>query len=229
MNTNWRRELPSLLVLAVMLVLLATTWPVAPDRVPVHWNAAGEIDRYGSRAFGLLFPPLLAVGLYLVLLFAPRIDPGRANYASFPDTYLVIRTAVLATIAVFYGVTCVSARGVAVSMDVVAPLTVGTLFVVLGSVMGKIRPNWFVGIRTPWTISSKTSWVRTHRLGGWLFLALGLAFVANALTGRRWAAEWIVGGVVAMVVTLFAYSYLVWRTDPDKVPPAGTLPGNDGE
>jgi uncharacterized membrane protein len=228
MNTNWRRELPSLLLLAVMLVLLATTWPVAPDRVPVHWNAAGEIDRYGSKTFGLLFPPLLAAGLYLVLLFAPRIDPGRANYASFPDTYLVIRTAVLTTIALFYGLTCLSARGVAVSMEVVAPLAVGVLFIVLGSVMGKIRPNWFVGVRTPWTISSKVAWVRTHRLGGWLFIVLGLAFVANALVGGPWSAHWLVGAVLAMVVVLFVYSYFAWRGDPDKVPPAGTLPGNDG-
>lgn len=228
MKTNWRRELPSLLLLAVMLVLLATTWPVAPDRVPVHWNAAGEIDRYGSKAFGLLFPPLLGVGLYLVFLFAPLVDPGRANYASFPDTYLVIRTAVLATIAFFYGVTCLSARGVAVSMQVVAPLAVGMLFVVFGSVMGKIRPNWFVGIRTPWTISSKVAWVRTHRLGGWLFIALGLVFVANALFGGAWAAHWLVGGVLGMVVVLFVYSYFAWRGDPDKIPPAGTLPGDDG-
>jgi uncharacterized membrane protein len=227
MKTNWRRELPSWLILAVMLVLLAMTWPVAPDRVPVHWNAAGEIDRYGSKPFGLLFPPLLAAGLYLVFLFAPRIDPGRANYASFPDTYLLIRTAVLATIAFFYGVTCLSARGVAVSMEVVAPLAVGMLFVVFGSVMGKIRPNWFVGIRTPWTISSKVAWVRTHRLGGWLFIALGLAFVAGALFKRAWSAQWIVGGVLGMVVVLFVYSYLAWRGDPDKVPPAGTLPGDD--
>jgi uncharacterized membrane protein len=228
MKTNWRREVPSLLLLAVMLVLLATTWPVAPDRVPVHWNAAGEIDRYGSKAFGLLFPPVLAFGLYLLLLFAPRVDPGRANYASFPDTYLVIRTAVLATIAFFYGVTCLSARGVAVSMEVVAPLAVGMLFVVIGAVMGKIRPNWFVGIRTPWTISSKVAWVRTHRLGGWLFIALGFAFVANALLGGPRSAPWIVGAVLAVVAVLFVYSYFAWRGDPDKVPPAGTLPGNDG-
>jgi uncharacterized membrane protein len=227
MTTNWRRELPSLLLLALMLGLLVTTWPVAADRVPVHWNAAGEIDRYGSKAMGLLLPPLIGLGLYLLLLFAPRVDPGRANYANFSDTYLVIRTAVLGTVALFYGVACLSARGRSVSMEVVAPLAVGTLFVVLGSVMGKIRPNWFVGIRTPWTISSKDAWVRTHRLGGWLFLALGLAFIVNGLTARRWTGEWIVGAVLAMVVILFAYSYFVWRRDPDKVPPAGTLPGND--
>jgi uncharacterized membrane protein len=228
MKTNWRRELPSLLLLGVMLVLLAATWPVAPERVPVHWNAAGEIDGYGSKTLGLLLPPLFGLGLYLVLLLAPRVDPGRANYATFSDTYLVIRTSVLALITIIYGVTCLAARGVEASMEVVAPLAVGALFVVLGSVMGKIRPNWFVGIRTPWTISSKTSWVRTHRLGGWLFLALGLAFVVGGLTRQKWVGEWIVVGALAMIGTLFVYSYFAWRGDPHKVPPAGTLPGNDG-
>jgi uncharacterized membrane protein len=226
MTTTWRRELPSLLLLGAMLVLLVTTWPVAPDRVAVHWNAAGEVDRWGSRATGLLVPPLVGLGLYLLLLFAPRIDPGRANYASFPDTYLLIRTAVLAVVAFFYGVTCLSARGVAVSMQVVAPLAVGVLFVVIGSVMGKIRPNWFVGIRTPWTISSKVAWVRTHRLGGWLFIAIGLAFVVAGVFGGPLRAPWIVGAVLGMVAVLFVYSYFAWRGDPDKVPPAGTLPAN---
>jgi immunity protein, SdpI family len=64
--------------------------------------------------------------------------------------------------------------------------------------------------------------VRTHRLGGWLFLFLGMAFVVDGLTARRWAAGWIVGLALAMVVALFAYSYFVWRGDP----PAGTEPGN---
>lgn len=227
MTTNWRRELPSLLLLAAMLVLLATTWSVAPDRIPTHWNAAGEVDGWGTRVTGLLLPPLFALGLYLGFLFAPRVDPGRANYASFPDAYLVIRTAVLAVLALFYGIACLSARGVAVSMQVVAPLAVGLLFVVLGSVMGKIRPNWFVGIRTPWTISSKVAWVRTHRLGGWLFIALGLGFVATGLVGGPMSAPWIVGAVLGMVGVLFAYSYFAWRGDPDKFPPAGTLPGGE--
>jgi uncharacterized membrane protein len=227
MTTNWRRELPSLLLLGAMLVLFVTTWPVAPDRIPTHWNAAGEIDRWGTRVTGLLVPPLVGLGLYLLLLFAPRVDPGRANYASFADTYLLIRTAVLAVIVVFYGVTCLSARGGPVSMQVVAPLAVGVLFVVLGSVMGKIRPNWFVGVRTPWTISSKVSWVRTHRLGGWLFIALGLGFVATGVYGGPMSAHWVVGAVLGMVVVLFAYSYFAWRSDPDKIPPAGTLPGGE--
>lgn len=226
MTTTWRRELPSLLLLAVMLALLATTWPLAPARVPIHWNASGEVDGYGSKTTGVLLPPILALGLYLLLLFAPRVDPGRANYATFQNSYLVIRTAVLAVVAVLYGVTCLAARGAGVSRSVVVPLAVGALFVVLGSVMGKIRPNWFVGIRTPWTLSSKDAWVRTHRLGGWLFLLLGLTFILDGLTARGWATRYLLGGVLAMVVILFGYSYFVWRGDPDKVPPAGTQPGD---
>ena len=69
--------------------------------------------------------------------------------------------------------------------------------------------------------------MRTHRLGGWLFLVLGLASVVNALTARWWTTGWIVGGILAMVVILFAYSYFAWRDDPDKIPPARTLPGGE--
>lgn len=90
--------------------------------------------------------------------------------------------------------------------------------------MGKIRPNWFVGIRTPWTLSSKLSWTRTHRLAGWVFMVIGLCLVVSGIL--RVAAAFLVTiaiGAVGMIWTII-YSYLTWRRDPDRIPPAGTLP-----
>ena len=108
-------------------------------------------------------------------------------------------------------------------MDIgtVLPLISGALFVVLGNLLGKVRPNWFFGIRTPWALSSAESWSRTHRLGGWLFLALGLLTMASALAVPRWSIAVMMALLLAATVGLAAYSYVVWRRDPDKVPPAG--------
>lgn len=87
MRTNWRTEWPHWAMLAAMFLLAAVTWRSAPDRLPVHWGLGGEVDRYGGRFEGLLGLPTLALGLYLLLRWLPRIDPGRANYAQFAGAY----------------------------------------------------------------------------------------------------------------------------------------------
>ncbi|TMQ69582.1 MAG: DUF1648 domain-containing protein [Candidatus Eisenbacteria bacterium] len=212
------------LLIAAMFALAAWTWSAAPDRLPVHWGITGQADRWGGKFEGLLLMPLVAMGLYLLTAFLPRIDPGRANYASFTGAYRTIRLVILLVLAAIYVSTVLKARGVTIDMAVVVPLGVGAMFVLLGNVLGKLRPNWFVGIRTPWTLSSKESWTRTHRAGGWVFITIGFLLMGVALFRTQRFVEWTVGAAAAAVVGLAVYSYFVWKRDPDKTPPAGTLP-----
>lgn len=221
---SWKTEWPNWVLIAGMFILAAITWPSAPDRIPVHWNVYGQVDRYGGKVEGLLMLPLLSLGIYILMLFLPRIDPGRANYQRFAGAYSTIRVAVTALMAVICGVTNLWIRGYQVDMSLVVSLAVGALLIVIGNLMGKIRPNWFVGIRTPWTLSSKLSWTKTHRLGGWLFIVMGLAFIAAGIARSPWAFIAAAAIAIGSAVWMFVYSYLVWRDDPDKLPPAGTLP-----
>ena len=223
-GTTWRHEIPQWLLIAGMFILTALSWPSAPDRIPVHWNAAWQVDRYGGKVEGLLLLPAMTLGLYLLLLLAPRIDPGRANYQRFAGVYNAFRLTIVTFLAVLHGAVLLSLRGYAIDLSTVMPLAIGALFVLIGNWMGKIRPNWFMGIRTPWTLSSKVAWVKTHRLGGWFFVGLGLACMASGVLHAPWLGSVIIGLLLVGVVVLSAYSYLVWRKDPDKVPPAGTLP-----
>jgi uncharacterized membrane protein len=225
MKFSWRTEWPHWLLLAGMLVLAWASWGAAPDRIPVHWGLGGHVDRYGGKFEGLLAIPLLALGIYLLMLFFPRIDPGRANYEAFARAYATFRLSLVVLMAALYGLVQLWMSGHQVSMDAAVPLLVGGLFVVLGNLMGKLRPNWFIGIRTPWTLSSKVAWTRTHRAGGWLFVVLGLLFMAFGVLRARWLL-WLLGVVgIGGLLGLTAYSYLLWRGDPEKTPPAGTLPG----
>jgi len=226
-KTSWRLEAPQIALIALMFAAAALAWPVAPDRIPVHWNASGGIDRYGGKVEGLLLMPLLACGIYLLMRYLPNLDPGRANYARFGGVYATIRISVLALMAAIQGVTLFTVLRRPVDMSLIVPVLVGSLFVVIGGVMGKIRPNWFVGIRTPWTLTSKMAWVRTHRLGGWLFVAQGLCFIASGVVGLPAFHLVVIGSMFAVIVVLFVYSYLVWRTDPEKQSPAGTQPADD--
>jgi uncharacterized membrane protein len=157
MRITWRTEIPNLLILAVIAATSAWAWTTLPDRIPVHWNLAGEADRYGTKGGTLFILPAVALATYLLLVFLPRIDPGRANYARFAGSYTVLRTAVLALQLGIYSVVLLATAGAQVDGALLVSLGMGALFLVLGNVMGKLRPNWFVGIRTPWTLSSATS------------------------------------------------------------------------
>lgn len=228
MKMLWKSEWPDWTMLLAMFGLALWRWPWIGDKVPVHWNSLGQVDRYGGKIEGLLALPCMSVGIYLLFLVMPRLDPGRANYAQFGGSYRAIRRAVLAMNLVVYGATLLFAAGHPIEMSSVVSPALGALFVVVGSVMGKVRPNWFIGIRTPWTLSSKSAWLKTHRVGGWTFIALGLLQI---ICGIALPSALALTSMMAMLITaslgLSAYSFLVWRDAPDKAPPANTLPADD--
>lgn len=227
MKVTWSTELPQIGLLVLMVLLAMATWPWAPDRIAVRWDLQGDATRYGGKAEGLLLLPALALLVYLFLLILPHIDPGQANYKRFAGPYNVIRFALLSLIAIAYGGVHAWIRGYPIDPAATGLLLVGVMLVVFGVVMDKIRPNWFIGIRTPWTLTSQASWTRTHRVGGWLFILMGLWTLLLAVERTAWAlAVWVVI-LVATGAGLFVYSYLVWRVDPRKMPPTGTLLAED--
>lgn len=222
MKVSWRTEFPIWILLLGMWVAAGLAWPSAPAQIPTHWGLDGQVNGYGGKFEALLLLPLLALLIYVIMLFAPRLDPGRLNYEKFQGAYTVLRLTVVAFLAVIYGLIIAAMRGHAVDMQRMAPLLAGLLMVVIGTVLGKIRPNWFVGIRTPWTLSSKTSWEKTHRAAGKILTVGGVLLAAAGLSGSQPAiiAAFVVflAGMLGTVV----YSYLVWRTAPDRIPPGGT-------
>ena len=212
-------EIAQLVILVGMFIVAAVAWASAPDRIPIHWNAAGEVDGYGSRFMGLLLTPLMTVGIYLLLKYIPRIDPARRNYETFANTYLLLRVALVVYMAFVY-VVLVLSIGREETFPVADLITgsVGVLFIVLGAVMGKFRPNWFAGIRTPWTLTSKLSWTKTHRVGGWVFIATGVVTLLAAFFGSEIAFYAMFAVMIPGIIFVVTYSYFVWRDDPDKVP-----------
>jgi uncharacterized membrane protein len=223
-KTDWRIELALFALIAAMFAAALIVWPSAPSEIPVHWNAAGDVDRYGGKVEGLLGLPLMALAIYLLMRYLPRIDPARANYARFGGAYLAIRAGILVLMAGIYGLVIAWVLEVPIDVSRAVPVAVGALFVLFGSVLGRVKPNWFVGIRTPWTLSSSESWARTHRLGGWLFVALGILFAVTGAFKLGRFGYVAIGAAMAAVVVLVAYSYFVWRSDPAKQPPPGAGP-----
>lgn len=221
-------EIAQLAIIAGMFILAGVRWGSVPDQIPVHWNAAGEVDGYGGKFLGLLLLPLMTAALYPLLKYLPRIDPASRNYETFAGTYLLVRVLLTVYLAFIYVI-----LNLAIGHEETFPVgelivaAVGVLFIILGSVMGKFRPNWFAGIRTPWTLTSKKSWVQTHRLGGRVFIAAGVATMIGALIGGEWAFYAMFIVLIPGLIFLFVYSYRVWRDDPDKIAAQDVTPSGD--
>jgi uncharacterized membrane protein len=227
MKLSWRVELVQLLIIATMVAVGALSWPNVPDRLPVHWNLQGEVDRYGGKFEGLFLLPLITLGLYVLLLVMPLVDPGRRNYQNFRKAYNAIRIVLVLFMALIYGLSILAAFGYQMHITAVVFPAMGVLFIVLGNFMGKIRPNWFVGVRTPWTLSSKLSWDKTHRLAGWLFVLMGLLFLPLAVVPTTWMfiVVFTIDGIC--LAWMIVYSYLIYRRDPNRTSPAATSPGTE--
>ncbi len=228
MKTEWRVEFPQIAILVGMFAAATAAWPTLPDRLPVHWNAAGKVDAYGGKFEALLLMPIVALALYAAMRWIPRIDPGRKNYALFATAFGTLRISVIATCGALYAVMQLTYHGYPIAIGVVVPMIVGVLMILVGNVLGKVRPNWFVGIRTPWTMSSKTAWDKTHRAGGWMFIVAGLALMLNGALPVPWNGYEALAIPLALLLGVFTYSYWAWRNAPDKIPPAGTSAGVTG-
>lgn len=207
------------LVVILMLLFSVYAWKNVPEgqKIPVHWGVDGQPDRYGTKLEGFFLMPAICLGLVGLFCGIPYIEPRQFNLAASRKAYTTIIVSCLLFMAVIHGVTILAAFGKKVEMNIIVPIGLGLLFLVIGNFMGKIRSNFFCGIRTPWTLSSELSWNKTHRLGGKLFMGLGLLLMFTPFFARDNFPVWLIlGGVIGMIVIVFVYSYLVWKNDPNK-------------
>ncbi|MCG8370605.1 MAG: SdpI family protein [Proteobacteria bacterium] len=187
----------------------AVIYPDLPDPMPTHWNAAGEADGWMSRPGGTA--SLIAVPVFMFVLFKliPVMSPRGFRTESFTGVLNILMT----TAVVFGCVIAVGAVRAALGSDFEMSTfimgAVGLLFMVMGNFLGKVRKNFFIGIRTPWTLASDEVWAKTHRLGGWCFVIAGALIAIAAVTapGIRGMGYIVIGMVLVPVV----YSYLAYR------------------
>lgn len=211
MKNKW--SIAAMWLLALLpFILVAAFYARLPDEVPMHWGFDGEIDRYGGKNELWL---MAALGPLFALLFQflPRLDPRKRNYEKFQKYYDAFGVVITAFVAVMMGIALLeSFRPGTVSMGRVVSALVGLLFLFLGNLMGKVKPNFFMGIRTPWTLSDPDVWNRTHRLGGGLFFLAGLATAVSAVLLPERITFWVLmGGVLAAALIPTVMSYVWYR------------------
>lgn len=204
------------IILLIMFVISGWAWTQVPDnaQIPVHWGINGEPDRYGSKFEGLLLLPLISAGVVALLAFIPGIDPRRPNIARSQKAYTATWGAIMVFMLMIHVMAILSVMGRDINSTAVIAVGLGSLFMVTGNYLGKIRSNYMFGIRTPWTIDSELAWNKTHRLGGKLFMLLGVFTVLGSIIDQGgWLISTLIGGVLVVTVVLFVYSYIVWKQD----------------
>ena len=201
-----------ILVLVLTAVLTLIMYPVMPDAVASHWNSAGDVNGTMPKFWGLLLIPLLMYGFCALLAVLPRIDPLRDNYRKFQDYYDGF---ILVFAAFFFFIqlqVILWGLGIHVSPNVTMPVMIGVLFIYVGFLLEHAEPNWFVGIRTPWTLSSDSVWRKTHTVGAKLFKLAGLVSMAGILAGT-YAWLFILIPAIAVAVYTVVYSYNEYRKE----------------
>ena len=200
-----------LLILAVGLSAWAV--PRLPPSIATHWNARGEPDGFSPRGFAVALIPAVMGLLYLLLGVFPRIDPQKRNYEQFRDTYWLMGNAVLLFLVLVHFLVVGKGLGLGVNVSTLIFPGVGLLFVLIGRFLGRVEPNWFVGVRTPWTLSSEQVWRSTHRTTGWLFVGAGIVMIALAAVPPAVMVPSVLVVVGVLVIVPLAQSYILRRRE----------------
>jgi len=208
-----KTEILPILIVIIAIISSLYFYSYFPEQVPIHWNAAGEVDSYGSRVTGAFLFPGIIIGMYLMFLFIPYIDPKKKRYDQFRKVYHVFKTVLIFFMAVMYFIASFNALGYNIQIELWMPIMVGTLFILLGNYMSKIKPNWFMGIRTPWTLSSEEVWNKTHRVGGKVFMLGGAMIALTAFVPVAFRMIIFFTAIGLIVVGTVVYSYIVYRQE----------------
>jgi uncharacterized membrane protein len=204
----------SLALIAGSFLFSAAVYLWLPDQIPSHWNLAGEVASTMSKTWGAFMMPLIVLGLYGVFRVIPALSPKGYGIDAANSGFVGIRVAVFALFALLNLLILLAALGVPIAMGSAVSMAVGGLLAVLGWFLDRLPRNFYVGIRTPWTIVDEDNWTRTHRLGKWLFMAAGLVMVVGGIMGAN--AFVIVAAALAAGLVPMVYSYLIYRQGPGK-------------
>src|SRR5271157_2022835 len=202
--------LGALLVLSLGIAVFA--YPILPQQVASHWNAQGQVDGYTSRLSGLTLLPAMLIGISLLLLFIPQIDPLKANIQLFRAEY----NGFIAVFALFmfylHLITVAINLGLAADMNQLLFPAMGFFVFYVGLLLGKARRNYFIGIRTPWTLNSDTVWNKTHQLGSKLFEVAGAITLVGVFFPHIAVYIFLIVLMAVSLVTI-VYSYFAFRQE----------------
>ena len=201
-----------LLLAALGALVSAAVYSRLPTSIAVHWDLDGYPNGWMPRPLGAFFMPVFLLAIGEMMRALPRADPRAEARPSLPGAYETIIAAVLLLLLACHAIVLAVALGYRVPIGRAVTALIGALFVAMGRAMPRLQPNWWYGIRTPWTLSDDRVWARTHRLAGVSMTAAGVVTIVAALAlPASLGVPVLVVAIVAAVIGPVVYSYLTWR------------------
>jgi uncharacterized membrane protein len=207
----------SLILIFVTLLAGVFLWNQLPDQMASHWNEQDQVDGYVGKFWGAFMVPLMMIGLTLLFLAIPSIDPLKKNIADFRGLFNLFIVLFNGFMAYVHGLTLAWNLGnTGFRMSTLLLPALGLLFILVGLVTRKAKRNYFIGIRTPWTLANDTVWEKTHKLGGLLFIAAGVISLFGIFLPEQ-AFLLMLVPVIAAAVISYIYSYILFRQEEKKL------------
>ncbi|MCD6247545.1 MAG: SdpI family protein [Candidatus Diapherotrites archaeon] len=202
-----------------LLVLLSFAisfyfYPQLPEKIPSHWNAAGEIDAYTNKEVSLFIIPVITLLIVLLFTVLPKVDPLKENYVAFMSYFKGFILIFVVFMLYLHALTIAAGLGFTVKMNYCLMPAISALFLYMALLLKKAKRNWFVGIRTPWTLSSDSVWQKTHALASKLFILYAILFLFAGFFEPLFLPAII--AIILLVIALFAYSYFEYAKEEKK-------------
>jgi uncharacterized membrane protein len=203
----------SILIVAGILAGLLL-WSQLPEQMASHWNVNDQVDGYISKFWGVFLMPLVTLGMLVLFLVVPSIDPLKANIAQFREAFNLFIVLIIGFMLYVHGLTLAWSLGYQdFKMSMAMLPFMGVLFIAIGFMLRKAKRNYFIGIRTPWTLNSDYVWDETHRLGSILFMASGVLAVIGGFLGGMLAFWFLFVPLIGSSLFLLVYSYVLYRRE----------------
>ncbi|MDN4075159.1 SdpI family protein [Fictibacillus terranigra] len=203
----------------LLILAAAALWLVfyskLPAELPIHWNMKGEIDGYSTKLGAMLTNLGIMILLYLLFRFLPKIDPKKENYKSFSRSYSIINSSLFVFFFLINLMVILTGLGYDLSMNSLMPVILGGLFIVLGNYMQQVKPNYFVGIKTPWTLADENVWRQTHRFSSKVFVAAGIIVLLALLAPSEWRDFIILPSILGAALVSVGSSYYFFKKKKD--------------
>ncbi len=201
-----------------MIVIAITAgvflWNQLPEQMASHWNANDEVDGTMPRFWGVFLMPIVTLGMFTLFIFIPNMDPLKANIVEFRETFNLFIVFFVTFMLYVHALTLAWSLGYNnFKMSTVLLPIIGLMFIFIGYMLKKARRNFFIGIRTPWTLSSDIVWNKTHQLGSILFILSGVFAMIGGFFGGMLAFWLMFVPLIGSTLFLVIYSYVLYQNE----------------
>lgn len=210
-----KKEFPILTIILLMFIIAFYTFPLLPDMIPIHWNMKGEVDNYGSKSIGVFLIPIITLIMYLFISVIPSISVFRSNIMKFIKHVYGIKIALVFFMFFIYIITLLPNFGYKFNITNLILPAMAILFYYIGYMMKFAKRNFFIGIRTPWTLANEKVWNKTHEVGSVLFRIFAFIFISVVFL-PEYGVYILLISLLILVFFLFIYSYILYQKEIKK-------------